>query len=62
MKYKRFDVVELNNGNKATILNIKNKEYYAEIVDSKGNRVDIKNIQKMKFLKLYLQNKTYGTG
>lgn len=23
MKYKRFDVIELNNGNKATILDIK---------------------------------------
>ena len=44
MKYKRFDVIELNNGNKATILDIKNKEYYAEIVDSKGDRIDIKNI------------------
>ena len=44
MKYKRFDVVELNNGNKATILDIKNRDYHVEIVDSNGNRVDIKNI------------------
>lgn len=44
MKIKRFDVVELNNGNRATILDIKNKEYYAEIVDSKGATIDIRNI------------------
>lgn len=44
MKYKRFDVVELNSGNKATILDTNNRDYYVEIVDSNGNRVDIKNI------------------
>lgn len=44
MKIKKFDVVELNNGNRATILDIKNKEYYAEIVDSKGETIDIRNI------------------
>lgn len=44
MKYKRFDVVELNNGNKATILDTSIRDYYVEIVDSNGNRVDIKNI------------------
>ncbi len=35
MKLKRFEVVELENGNKATILDIKNNEYFAEIVDRK---------------------------
>lgn len=44
MKYKRFDVVELNNGNKATILDINDRNYYVEIVDSDGNRVDVRNI------------------
>lgn len=44
MKYKRFDVVTLKNRNKATILDINNREYYVEIVDSNENRVDIKNI------------------
>ena len=33
MKLKRFDVVELNNGNKATIFDIKNNELYGEIVN-----------------------------
>ena len=40
----RFDVVELYNGNKATILDVKNKEYYVEIVDGEGNTIDYRNI------------------
>jgi len=44
MKYKKFDVIELNNGNKATILDINNRNYFVEIVDANGDRVDIKNI------------------
>ena len=46
-----FDVVELNNGNKATILDINNREYYVEIVDSNGNRVDIRNISENEIAK-----------
>lgn len=52
MKYKRFDVVELKNGNKATILDINNREYYAEIVDKEGTRVDIRNITEDKIFKI----------
>lgn len=36
MKLKIFDVVELNNKNRATILNIKNNEYLVEVVNSAG--------------------------
>ena len=36
MKLKIFDVVELSDNNRATILNINNKEYLAEIVNSAG--------------------------
>lgn len=52
MKYKRFDVVELNNGNKATILDTNNKDYYVEIVDFEGNRVDIKFIEENEISKM----------
>ena len=52
MKYKKFDVVELNNGNKATILDINNRDYYAEIVDANGNRVDIRNITEDEIFKV----------
>lgn len=44
MKYKQFDVVLLENKNKATILGIENMEYNAEIVDQNGNRIEIKKI------------------
>lgn len=37
MKYKQFDVVVLNNENRATILGINNNSYNAEIVDIEGN-------------------------
>ena len=40
MKLKRFDVVELLNGNKATILDTNNNQYYAEIVNDKGITID----------------------
>jgi len=52
MKIKKFDVVELNDNNRATILRVDNNSYYAEIVNSSGitleNREitqnDIKNV------------------
>ena len=44
MKYKKFEVVELNNKNKATILDIKDKCYLAEIVDENGNTLGFKSI------------------
>lgn len=46
MKLKKFDVVELKNNNKATILETKDNEYLAEIVDTKGTTVDTKNINQ----------------
>ncbi len=44
MKYKVFDVVELMNGNRATILDILKNGYRAEIVDENGERQAIGNI------------------
>lgn len=44
MKLKRFEVVELVNGNKATILDINNNQYYAEVVNDKGITIDNRNI------------------
>jgi len=53
MKFKRFDVVELTNGNKATIIDIiNNREYFVEIVDSKGNTIDKKNITEDEIKKI----------
>lgn len=45
MKINRFDVVELNNGNRATILDIKDRQtYFADIVNAYGITVDRKEI------------------
>ena len=40
MRLKRFEVVELVNGNKATILDTNNNQYYAEIVNDNGITID----------------------
>lgn len=44
MKINRFDVVELNNNNRATILDIKNNKYYVEEVNEKGTSLGNKEI------------------
>lgn len=43
-KLKVFDVVELNDGNNATILDNQNYVYKAEIVNLKGESQGIKDI------------------
>ena len=57
MKLNRFDVVELQNQNRATILDIKNKEYFAEIVDTKGKTVDKRNITEDEIVKVVYSKK-----
>ena len=44
MRYKKFDVVELNNGNRATILDVENNRYNVEIVNPYGITIDKKII------------------
>ena len=44
MKINRFDVVELNNKNKATIRSIQNDGYLVEEVDLNGNTLGYKTI------------------
>lgn len=44
MKIKIFDVVELQDKNKATILRIDNDKYYAEVVNSDGMTLCFKYI------------------
>lgn len=46
MKFKKFDVVELKNNNRATILEMKDNEYLVEIVDTNGITVDTRNINQ----------------
>lgn len=52
MKLKIFDVVELQDKNKATILRIDNDKYYAEVVNSDGitlcfKYITLKDINKI---------------
>lgn len=60
-KIQKFDVVELNDNNRATILEIKgNNEYLAEIVNAYGVTVDNKiitneDISKVVFQKEYVR-------
>lgn len=44
MKYKKFDVVELNDKNRATILKVEENSYFVEIVNPYGITIDNKNI------------------
>ena len=44
MRYKRFDVVELNNDNRATILDVEKNRYNVEIVNPYGITIDKKYI------------------
>ena len=46
IKCKLFDVVELNNGYNATILEINQNTYNVEIVDKEGITKGFKEIQK----------------
>ncbi len=45
MQLKVFDVVELKDKTKATILDINSKDIKAEVLDSSGKRIGIKNIK-----------------
>lgn len=56
MKYKVFDVIELQNSNLATILKIENNKYIVEEINCKGKVKGIKevtdnNIKELKFSK-----------
>lgn len=46
MKFKVFDVVELNNGNKATILFADKEQYKAEIVTANGEAERIVDLEE----------------
>lgn len=54
MKLKRFEVVELVNGNKATILDNKNNQYFAEIVDGNGKTIENRNITENEIKKVLI--------
>lgn len=52
MKIKKFDVVELVDDKKATILDVANNKCYAEIVDSNGQTIEYRNIKQEEIIKI----------
>ncbi len=52
MKFKIFDVVEVNNGNKATILSVDNEQYKVEIVTNDGKSKGIVDLEEKDIKKL----------
>jgi hypothetical protein len=57
MKVNKFDVVELNNENKATILDIQDNGYLVEVVNSKGISLRNKIITKEEIIKVIYTKK-----
>lgn len=57
MRFNIFDVIELKNGKKATILDNKNNIYKVEIVNDNGVRHGIKNITEIEVKKVIYSKK-----
>ena len=55
MKFKIFDVVELNDKNRSTILNIKNNKFLVEVVNSAGISIGNKTIAKKDINKIIIK-------
>lgn len=57
MKIKKFNVVELKNGNRATILEVLGSKYLAEIVNAYGITLDKKIITENEINKVIYSKK-----
>lgn len=57
MHINRFDVVELKDGNRATILDTNKKEYFAEIVNIYGVTIEKRNIYESEINKVIYEKK-----
>lgn len=57
MKIKKFNVVELKNGNRATILEVLGSKYLAEIVNTYGITLDKKIITENEINKVIYSKK-----
>ena len=53
MRYNKFDVIELKNGNKAIIINKNNRnQYIAKIINSNGVTIEKKAIEDKEISKI----------
>jgi hypothetical protein len=58
MKINKFDVVELKDGNRATIIEAKDKNiYFAEVVNAYGITLDKRDIQEKEIDKIIYNSK-----
>ena len=58
MKINKFDVVELKDGNRATIIEVKDKNiYFAEVVNAYGITLDKRDIQEKEIDKIIYNSK-----
>ena len=57
MQYKIFDVVELEDGKKATITKIEDNKISGEIVDKNSNSLGVKEIKKDNIVRMIYRNK-----
>ena len=57
MQYKIFDVVELEDGKKATITKIEDNKISGEIVDKNSNSLRVKEIKKDNIVRMIYRNK-----
>ena len=58
MKINKFDVVELKDGNRATIIEAKDKNiYFAEVVNAYGINIDKRDIQEKEIDKIIYNSK-----
>lgn len=57
MKISRFSVVELKDNKKATILDIKDNEYFVEVVDENGKSLGNKSITDNEIERIIFQKK-----
>lgn len=57
MKIKKFNVVELKNGNRATILEVLGNKYLTEIVNAYGITLDKKIITENEIAKVIYNKK-----
>lgn len=53
MKINKFDVVELKDGNRATVVEVKDKNiYFAEVVNAYGITLEKRDIQEGEIVKI----------
>lgn len=56
MQFKIFDVIELEDGKRATIIKIEDNIITGEIIDDNGKSLGVKEIEKERITKIIYRN------